>query len=190
MDIERDSYAVITSPADINFGPDWYPDWGNIVTIKVEVTNNHPDKGVSMGIARDQDMTAYLEGVAYDEIGEFHIHHPFSEPRISYRRHPGSLEPASPTSQTFWTTSAYGEETQTLKWGLEEGRYSIVLMNQDGSSSLNISGSIGVKIPMLSGLSIGLLIGGFLLVIMAFLIIYFTVTRTSLSPPTPDSAQP
>lgn len=63
-------------------------------------------------------------------------------------------------------------------------------MNQDGSFGLDISGSIGVKIPMVSGLSIGLLIGGLLLVIMAFLGVYFTVTRASLSLAAPNSAQP
>lgn len=125
-------------------------------------------------------MTAYLEGVAYDEIREFNIHHPFSEPKISYRRHPASSEPASPIPRTFWVISTHGEGAQTLKWGVEEGRYSIILMNQDGSSGLDISGSVGVKIPMVSGLSIGFLASGFLLVVMAFLTVYFTVTRSRL----------
>ncbi|KKK74786.1 hypothetical protein LCGC14_2880260, partial [marine sediment metagenome] len=45
------------------------------------------------------------------------------------------------------TASAYGEETQTLEWGIKEGTYSLVLMNDDGSQGLDLAVSIGVKYP-------------------------------------------
>ncbi|GAG67549.1 unnamed protein product, partial [marine sediment metagenome] len=80
--------------------------------------------------------------------------------------------------QTFWTASAHGAGTQTLEWGIEPGSYSFVLMNDDGSRGLNLSTLVGVKVPpILWGVSVGLLVGGIVVLVIAALMIYLAVRR-------------
>lgn len=180
MDIERDSYAVTTYPAHINFGPDWVFDWSELVKVKLKATDNK-GKGVFVGIAEENKLLGYLSGVDRDEITKFDMDYPFGSTEIEYRKFPGSAPNEAPTQQDFWTTSAAGSGEQVLRWGIEEGRYSIAIMNQDGSRGLDISGSIGVKIPMIKGLGIGLLIGGLVVLLFSFALVYVAVSRSRVA---------
>jgi Rrf2 family protein len=56
--------------------------------------------------------------------------------------------------------------------------YSFVLMNDDGSRGLNFSTVDGVQIPpLLWGVSVGLLVGGIVVLAVAILMIYLAVRR-------------
>ncbi|MFB6291304.1 MAG: hypothetical protein ABEJ25_06210 [Candidatus Bipolaricaulia bacterium] len=177
IDIERNSYGVTTYPARIEFGPTWFFDWSNLVKVKLSATNNRVKKSF-IGIAEEKDLLDYLSGVAYDEIVELHINQPFGSPRISYREYPGEAPSKPPTEKDFWVASTVGSGTQVLRWGLEEGRYSLLLMNHDASRGLDITGKIGVKVPMLKGIGIGLVVAGFVFILFAFALVYLVVTRS------------
>ncbi|MBS3787337.1 hypothetical protein KGY79_03975 [Candidatus Bipolaricaulota bacterium] len=45
-------------------------------------------------------------------------------------------------------------------------------MNEDGSRGIDIDGKIGVKVPIIEGIGIGLFIAGLVLILFAFLIVY------------------
>jgi len=173
IELKQGSYAITTSPADIDMEERW--SWGQIdlATIKVEASNNDPSKQVFIGIAEKSDVEDYLNGVDYDEITDFRIH-PY---RVHYENHPGSSIPAAPTSQTFWRESAYGAGTQTVEWELESGNWVLVFMNADGSAGIDLSGSVGIKVPWLFGLGIGLLIGGIIALIIGIIMVYFAARR-------------
>lgn len=177
IQLERDSHAITTHPADIDLEARW--PWGrsNLATIKVEGSNNDLSKQIFIGIAEESDVEDYLSGVEYDEITEFRIH-PY---RVDYRNHPGSSVPTAPTSQTFWRVSAYGAGTQTLEWELETGTWVLVLMNADGSAGVDLSGSVGVKVPWIFRLGIGLLIGGIVALIIGIVMVYFAARRPPIS---------
>ncbi len=177
MDIERNSYGVTTYPARIEFGPTWFFDWSNLVKVKLTASNNRVKK-TFIGIAEESDLLGYLNGVAYDEIRELNINNPFGSPSISYREFPGDAPSEPPTEKNFWTTSTVGSGTQVLRWGVEEGRYSIALMNHDASRGLDISGEIGVKVPMIKGIGIGLVAGGLVFILFAFFMVYLVTTRS------------
>jgi hypothetical protein len=176
IDIERNSYGVTTYPARIEFGPTWFFDWSNLVKVKITASNNRVKK-TFIGIAEENDLLNYLSGVAYDEIRELNINKPFGSPRISYREFPGDAPAGPPTEENIWTASTVGSGNQVLRWGLEEGRYSVAIMNHDASRGLDISGKIGVKVPMVRGIGIGLLAGGLVLIVFSFLMVYLVVTR-------------
>jgi hypothetical protein len=191
--LERDSYAITTHPADINFSGWWHWSQGNQVTLKVEGKNNNSAKQIFIGIADEADVSDYLRNVNYDEIKEFRIH----PDEISYRNHPGSAVPEAPTAQTFWV--AYGNETKPLVWDLKEGTWVLVLMNADGSPGVDLSGVVGIKIPWLFGVGLGLLIGGIVLLIISIVMIVFASRRPKVSGevakaapgvPTPPEAKP
>jgi hypothetical protein len=172
--LDRDSYAIVTEPADIDLGAAWIWDWSNLVTFKVEGYSDDPSKQIFVGIAEESDLDAYLHNVEHDEIAEFSVH-PYE---IDYRYHPGSSSPASPASQTFWSVSAHGSGTQSLEWSLETGTYSLLLMNDDGSAGLDLRVSVGAKVPLVFGTGLGLLIGGVVGLIIGFLMVFLAVRRT------------
>ncbi len=173
IELERGSYAIVTHPADIDIEERWLWDRGDLAIVKVEASNDSPSKQIFIGMAEKSDVQDYLNDVEYDEITEFRIH-PYS---VDYQNHPGGSVPADPASQAFWRVLAYGAGTQTLEWELERGTWVLVLMNTDGSAGVDLSGSVGVKVPWLSGLGIGLLVGGVVVLIIGIVMIYFAVRR-------------
>jgi len=180
VQLDQDSYAIVTEPADIDLGAAWLWNWSNLVTFKVEGSNDDPSKQIFMGVAEESDLNAYLNDVDYDEITEFSIN-PY---RLAYTNHQGDSEPAAPTSETFWSASVYGAGTQTLEWELETGSYSLVLMNDDGSAGVDLSVVFGVKVPLVFGIGVGFLVGGMVGLIIGILMVFFAVRRSPISPPT------
>ena len=110
----RDSYAIMTESADIDIDDEWQWGWGwnadwdlgDLVTFKVEGTNNDDSKGIFIGVAQESDLVGYLSDVEYDEIIDFSIDSDGFN--VDYKNHPGNSSPTAPTSETFWMESTYG----------------------------------------------------------------------------------
>ncbi len=168
VEVERDSYAVITGPAEIDLSGAWIWDWSNLITFKVEGSSDDPSKQIFIGVADKADLDSYLNDVEYDEVDELRID-PFE---ISYRRHAGGSVPSAPTSQGFWTASTYGTGTQVLDWTLETGTWSLVLMNSDGSADLDLDVALAAKLPWLFGTGVGLLVGGGVGLVVGTVMVY------------------
>ena len=173
IQLEKDSYAIVTEPAEIDLSAAWIWDWSNLVTFKVEGYNDDPTKQIFIGIAEEADLDIYLHDVRYYEITDFSIY-PYE---IDYRYHPGGDQPEHPALQAFWTESAYGSGTQTLEWTLETGTYSLVLMNEDGSAGLDLRAAVGAKVPLVFGTGLGFLIGGIVGLIIGFFMVFLAVRR-------------
>lgn len=171
--LERGSYAIITEPAEVDLGSAWAWDWSKLVSFKVEGRNTDPSKGVFIGVGEEQDVLSYLNDVEYDEIIDFRI----DPDEFSYWNHPGTERPAPPTAQTFWSESAYGSGEQSVEWTLESGTWTLVLMNEDGSQGVDLRGVVGVQIPWVFGLGLGLLIGGIVALILGALMVFLSVRR-------------
>lgn len=179
VDVNRDSYAITSEPAEIEIGHIWILDWLRSVEVKITGENNK-DKGVFVGIAEEKDLKSYLSGVDHDRVEELDLHHPVGKPEVEYENFPGSSSPDAPTEVGFWTASSSGSGEQVLRWSLEEGTYGTVLMNADGSKGIDISASIGAKVPIASGIGLGLAIAGLVLILLTLLLTYFTVRRSRL----------
>jgi hypothetical protein len=172
--LDKDSYAITSYPADIDLSESWVLDLGKLVVFKVEGSNNDPSKGIFIGIGDESDVKDYLSDVEYDELARFRFY-----PRdIDYRNHPGDAVPAPPISETFWVESAHGTGTHTMRWDLETGNWVLVVMNEDGSLGVDVDVVLGVKVPLVFGMGLGLLIGGIVALIIAVLMIYFSVRGT------------
>ncbi len=189
--LESDSYAIVTEPAEVDldegrgWGWGWFRGWdlGGLVTLKIEGTNNNP-KGIFIGVAEAEDSAwqEYISDVEYDEIIKFSL----SPYEVDYQNYPGSSEPEAPAFQTFWKDKEFGAGTQDLEWELETGKYSMVLMNQDGSRDVDVDISLGVKIPLIFGFAVGLLVGGIVVITIGILVIIFSLRgrrRSRLSKP-------
>ena len=96
--------------------------------IRIEVEPDS-DKPVFVGIARTDEVDDYLRGVAHSAVVDVDVD-PFE---ASYSPRAGRDRPEAPGGQRFWAASAHGAGAQTLTWEVEDGDWSVVVMNEDGS---------------------------------------------------------
>lgn len=182
--LEKDSYAITFQHIDINMGEVvgdwgvWRPSPSDFVTVKLTCSSNNPSKNVFIGIGEESDVEAYLFNVYYHEVTSFSV------PRleslvVEYTTHPGDSITSIPESQTFWTISAYGAGPQTLEWEPEVGSFWIVLINEDGSAGLDLSLTLGIKIPLLSTIGLVLLFLGGIALMFGGIMVYIGVKTSS-----------
>ena len=177
IEIEKVSHAIVSKPTDIEVGSWAVWDWGELAKFKIEGSNNDTSQHIFMGVAGESDLATYLNDVDYDEVIDIEI----NPDRLEYRNYPGGSEPSAPIIQSFWWESVNGPGTQTLKWELQPGAWSLVLMNEDGSIGIDASIILGVKIPWLFGVGVGFLSGGILVFLLGVCLIVISVLRPSRS---------
>ena len=159
-DFTTESSAVTTE--DLRFGAepgDWWPS-GNVATLKLEVTGEQP---AFVGIGPRQDVDTYLADVGRAVVDDVN---PFSAtPDLEVV--PGTAPATPPGDQDFWTVSAEGEGTQMVTWDIEQGDWTAVLMNADGSEGISADVVAGAKVGLILGIAIGMLVFGILLGVAA-----------------------
>jgi hypothetical protein len=142
------SHALATENLDIDLdGAEWLVDDGELGEVQLEVA---PESGepVFLGIARTDDVAGYLRNVDHTRLTDVDAD-PLGRLEASYRREPGEGRPAAPADQAFWAASTEGRGTQTLDWRVEDGDWSVVIMNADGSRGVAADVSAGAKVPFL-----------------------------------------
>jgi hypothetical protein len=110
---------------------------------------------VFVGIGPARDVQRYLAGASHDEVTDFDVD-PF---RVQRNRLDGTRTPAAPATQRFWVARASGQ-TASVDWKVRDGSYRVVIMNADGARGVITHTRIGVEVPYLPGVAIGILIGG------------------------------
>ena len=99
---------------------------GDLANVRVRA-EGAGGRAVFVGIGPRSQVTAYLDGVAYDEVTNVD-YDPF---KATYAAHRGLRTPAPPAQQDFWAARASGPGQQTLNWDLQGGTWSLVVMNAD-----------------------------------------------------------
>ncbi len=125
-------------------------------------------KEIFIGVGPTVDVDGYLDGVPIDLVTDIG----FSPFRLSTQPRDGTSSPEPPTDQDFWSAEASGSGQQTLDWVLPSGTgdYRVVLMNADGSRGVTADASVGVRVPFLRSLGLGLLIAGGILALVGLLL--------------------
>ena len=156
------TYALASDNLDVDLdGAGWIMDRDDLGNVRLEVESSG-GKPVFVGIARTSDVADYLRGTSYTEVTDVD----YSPFHASYReRDRGGDRPARPADQDFWAASSHGSGTQTVAWDLEDGDWSIVVMNADGSRGVDTDISAGAKIPFLGTLA-GVSFGGALVLLI------------------------
>jgi hypothetical protein len=155
FDLETETYAVTAEELELVEAPgDWTP-WGDRLDLRVTVTSS--EQPVFVGIAPREEVAAYLDGVAHDELQRLGL------PGTTYLGHPGERAPAPPSTETFWVESVEGTGTQTLTWSAEAGRWSVVVMNADASPGVALEATAGAHTDLLLPIGLGLLIAALIL---------------------------
>jgi len=164
--LETDGYAIVTSEVDLASHPgDWWPTRAQ-ATARL-VVRAAADQEIFVGIAAEQDVTAYLAGVAYAQIRDI-SDRPMQFDVTSYN---GSAPTTRPDEQPFWAVHDQGTGTRTITWDLARGTWMAVVMNADASPSITVSAVGGGRLPVLRPIAYGLLGLGLLLCGLAALLL-------------------
>jgi hypothetical protein len=182
------THALASDNLDIDLdGAGWIMDRGDLGKVRLAV-ESRDGKPVFVGIARTNEVSAYLRGTAHTSVTDVD----YSPFHASYRdhEHDGDRRPALPADQDFWATSAHGSGTQTVTWDLEDGDWSIVVMNADGSRGVDTDINAGAKIPLLGTLGWISLGGSLVLLITAGTLAYLGLRAPRTPKPQDVSLQP
>jgi hypothetical protein len=128
-------------------GADWLMDLEDFGDVRLEVAPRG-DEPVFVGIAPTDQVSRYLSGVAHTSVSDVDSW-PF-ETDYAERAVAGDRGPAPPARQPIWAASAEGAGTQTLEWDVEDGDWSVVVMNADGSRGVDAEVTAGAKVPFLT----------------------------------------
>jgi hypothetical protein len=157
------SHALATESLDIDLdGAEGLVDATGLGDIRLDVAPQ-TGKPVFVGIARTHQVSAYLADVSHSTVTDLD-YEPFE---ASYSPQAGERSPARPGGERIWAASAEGAGPQTLTWEAEDGDWSIVVMNADGSPGVAADISTGAKFPFLTAVGWSAIGGGAILLIAA-----------------------
>ncbi|MEL6892733.1 MAG: hypothetical protein AAFP84_14135, partial [Actinomycetota bacterium] len=135
------------------------------VDIRLRVDGAGASDEAFVGVARAVDVERYLAGSSWSEVTELDDRSP------RYREVDGSNIIGAPAEQAFWVESAVGTGTQELTWDARGGRWSVVVMNADGSPSVDADVEIGARSGVVVPTAITLLVVGGLIVTTSIVLI-------------------
>jgi hypothetical protein len=142
------SHALASESLDVDLdGAGWLMDREDVGDVRLEVAPR-TDEPVFVGIAPTDEVSRYLSGVAHTSVSDVDSW-PF-ETSYDERTVAGDRRPAAPGKQPIWAASAQGAGTQTLHWDVEDGDWSVVVMNADGSRGVEAEVEAGAKVPFLA----------------------------------------
>jgi hypothetical protein len=134
-------------------------DVGDLAEVRIRATPAERGTAMFVGIGPKVEVETYLRGVAHDRMASFELD-PFA---VRFDRATGGPAPA-PAAAPFWVATASGHGTRTVLWEKEQGAWSAVVMNIDGSPGVDIRADIGLRFEFLLPLGVALLGAGLLLV--------------------------
>ena len=146
-----DTRALATENLDVDLGEgDWVvrPDDLGKVRLQAE---SRDGKALFVGIARTSDVERYLSDVPHTTVHDVEAG-PFDSFDADYTRHAGQRHPVSPEHADIWAASNQGGGRQTVDWEIEDGDWSVVVMNADGSLGVDADISAGADVPFLNEL--------------------------------------
>ena len=148
--LATDGFAVVSEDARVQADDvsDWLPE---AVLGDVRLEASAADGGeLFLGIARSEDAAAYLAGVRHDVVTGVEDSGPVYEAVAG--RAPGS----APIDESIWVVSDVAAEPE-VTWAVEDGSWTVVLMNPDGSARVAADLRVGAEVPALQTL-VGILL--------------------------------
>ena len=160
------TYAIATDNFDIDLdGADWIVDRDNFGKVRLTVDPN-ASKPVFVGVARTADVSRYLSKAPHELVTDVD-YSPFS---ADYRRLGGEGKLTPPADHRFWEASAQGSGRQTVTWDVDDGDWSIVVMNADASRGVDVGVKAGAELGFLASIGWGALISGLIVLSLAALL--------------------
>ena len=125
-------------------------------TVRVRATGTDPGSPAFIGVGTSADVQDYLRGTGYSTVSDI------EDGEVTYTQHAGASPTLAPAGSDIWTAQAEGIGPQTVTWKPEGGPWSVVVMNQDASSGVEVDADVGATVPIVRRIVGGLLIGSVL----------------------------
>ncbi len=175
--LATDGYAITSTDIDIRSVPDeWLP--SNIIgTFRLEAESSDGSR-LFLGVAPSAEVDDFLADVSHRVVDRLGPWQP-----VEVIEHQGNAAADIPGSADFWRASTQGKGFLSLDWEPEWGEWTLVVMNADGSSGVDVSTSIGVNTPWLPA---GLVITGMLALIsgaVGLVLAALALRRPASAPP-------
>jgi hypothetical protein len=134
----------------------------------VKITATSGDGPIFVGIARTADVAAYLSGVEHATVTDL-------ADGPAYKDSGSSAPATAPTASDIWSVQTTGTGTQEIVWPVENGDWTLVVMNADASRGITTEVAAGATLPALDWLVPTLLVAaaaglalGVVLLVVAF----------------------
>jgi Domain of unknown function (DUF4389) len=114
----------------------------NAVLGDAKLTATAHDGPVFVGIARTADAVRYLRGVQHDTLVDM-------KDSPVYRTTDGTAPRTPPTSADIWVAQSSGAGTQEITWPVQNGDWTVVVMNADSSHGIHVDMAAGAEVPAL-----------------------------------------
>ena len=171
-----ESYALVSDRIDLDLpGPRriWRSLFGGL-RIRSE-----SDRPVFVGLAPTVDAGRYLGAVERERVDDF-------AGRRGQTRLAGGSPSGPPAEEDLWVASAAGAGVQTFTWEVEDGDWTLALMNADASRGVDATLSVGATLPGL--LWAGLVVLGIGVVLLGLAVLLIVLgARRSYSTLTPTA---
>ncbi len=161
--------AITTSESQLRADPGppvWFLDFLD-VTVRIKVDAGDAD--LFVGIGPRDEVDAFLDGVARDEIVKV------DRFRVDYEVVQGSPMATPPADEDFWVASATGTGLSEFTWDVVDGSWVAVLMQSDGSPGLVAEVTVGVQSGALVPIAFAMVVTGIALLVIAVMIIVLAV---------------
>lgn len=184
--LQSEGHALVSEQLDLGARPgDVFPS-GRLATVRVTA---EADNGVFVGIGPEAEVAEYLDGVGHSVVRRI-----VSDADVAYRQIDGGAPAVPPGDVDFWAASATGPGTRSVEWELEQGEWTVVIMNADGSAPVSVDASAGARTEWLLPIAIATLAFGVFIGILAVVLLVAALVRPTervAGPSTPgDLAYP
>ena len=145
--------ALATEPTHLGSpGVEWLYSPGLLGKVRIRVTPVGAGPALFVGIAHSRDVDRYLAGVHHTVISDFFDN--------KVEAVGGGAPRSAPGLQRFWTATSTGPGPRTLKWHPHGGSWTVVVMNANGRSGIDVRADLGARMPAALWIAIGLLATG------------------------------
>jgi hypothetical protein len=144
--------------------------WSSEV-VRVRIGAADSGDRIFVGVARTEDVRRYLEGVSVARITDL--------PDDAYRVRAGGAPAAAPGDRPFWASARTGTGTQAIRWSIQEGSWTFVVMNADGTRGVHVDADVAARFSPLPWIAGGIMIAGGILLIAATFLIAVPISRAS-----------
>lgn len=170
FDLSTDAYAIVTENIEIHAeGPGWVLPEAIVGDARVRVSGSGE---TFVGVAPTAEVRRYLSGVPYSFAPDLSTYD-----GLHLATTPGDAPASPPASQDFWIASDAGPGTQTIRWAVENGSWSVVVMNADGSKGVDIAANVGAEAPVLGAVAWMLVGSGVVLLFIGIAFIAGAIRR-------------
>jgi hypothetical protein len=148
--LETSGHALSIEEVDLDgLHGDWL-----LGDVRLQVAPTDRDVPIFVGIATTRDAEKYLSGVAHSTVDEI------SDPRTRYTDHRGGAPSVRPADAGIWVAQSTGSGNQDVSWSPQDGSWTVVVMNADGSRDVRVTGDVGATLPLIGAMVRGLGVGG------------------------------